>query len=128
MEIRKEVAYRKSLMTRERLRDYLEENGFPISLSTLNKLCAPMVNEGPPIADYWGSGARCMIPMPRPAGQSPAASRARTGAGAGRCRQPLPNLFPAKKPRLSAENAAGVKIIRLQKQIEDLPYREGIGI
>jgi hypothetical protein len=31
-----------------------EQRGIRISLSTLEKLCAPACNEGPPVASYWG--------------------------------------------------------------------------
>jgi hypothetical protein len=52
-DVRKEIAYRKNLMTRDRMRDYLANCGFEISLATLHKLCSPLVNDGPPVADYW---------------------------------------------------------------------------
>jgi hypothetical protein len=43
------------LMTRERLLAFLNnEVGVPISESTLDKLCAPSVGQGPPVAAYWG--------------------------------------------------------------------------
>jgi hypothetical protein len=42
------------LMTRQQLVAFLNANGFPVSEATLNKLCAPKVNQGPPIAQFWG--------------------------------------------------------------------------
>lgn len=41
------------LMTRGRLQEKLAELGYPISLSYLNKICAPLVNEGPQPVKYW---------------------------------------------------------------------------
>jgi hypothetical protein len=32
----------------------LRARGFPISISKLNKLCAPSVNQGPPTSGWWG--------------------------------------------------------------------------
>jgi hypothetical protein len=43
------------LMTRRQLVPFLNANGIPITWSTLNKLCAPRVGQGPPIAAYWGN-------------------------------------------------------------------------
>ena len=43
------------LMTREQLRVFLIGQGFPIGKSTLDKLCAPTVNLGPPIEGWWGN-------------------------------------------------------------------------
>jgi hypothetical protein len=42
------------LMTREQLRLFLCEQGFPLGKSTLDKLCSPAFNEGPPVAAWWG--------------------------------------------------------------------------
>jgi hypothetical protein len=42
------------LMTRAQLVVFLNANGFPISSPTLAKLAAPSVNQGPPIAAWWG--------------------------------------------------------------------------
>jgi hypothetical protein len=33
---------------------HLRSLGYPISNSTMNKLCAPAVNAGPPVDGYWG--------------------------------------------------------------------------
>ena len=41
-------------LTRRQLADFLRGEGFPISYSTLEKLCAPSVNEGPPAIGMWG--------------------------------------------------------------------------
>ena len=42
------------LLTRQQLVAFLNGNGFPVSEATLNKLCAPKVNRGPPIHSWWG--------------------------------------------------------------------------
>jgi hypothetical protein len=42
------------LMTRAQLVQFLNANGFPISESTLSKLCSPKINRGPPISKWWG--------------------------------------------------------------------------
>lgn len=41
-------------MTREQLREFLRERGYPIGFSTFVKLCSPSKGEGPPIAKMWG--------------------------------------------------------------------------
>jgi len=41
---------RKLRMTRRRAVDFLNEHGWPISNSTMNRKCSPAVNEGPPAA------------------------------------------------------------------------------
>jgi hypothetical protein len=41
------------LMTRERLQQELARLGYPITMSYLNKICAPLVNEGPQPVKYW---------------------------------------------------------------------------
>jgi hypothetical protein len=43
------------LMTRKQLVPFLNANGIPITWSTLNKLCAPRVGQGPPVAAWWGN-------------------------------------------------------------------------
>ena len=40
--------------TREQTRQYLNEQGYPLSKGTFNQLCSPSRNAGPPIAGYWG--------------------------------------------------------------------------
>jgi hypothetical protein len=42
------------LMTRDQLRLFLVEKGFPIGFSTLEKLCMPSRDQGPPVEAYWG--------------------------------------------------------------------------
>jgi hypothetical protein len=42
------------LMTRRQLVPFLNANGIPITWTTLNKLCAPKVGQGPPVAGFWG--------------------------------------------------------------------------
>jgi hypothetical protein len=41
-------------MTRRQIAKYLREHGVPVGDSTLDKLCMPTVNEGPPVAVWWG--------------------------------------------------------------------------
>jgi hypothetical protein len=41
-------------MTRKQVADFLCANGFPIAYSTLEKLCAPAVGDGPPVDSRWG--------------------------------------------------------------------------
>jgi hypothetical protein len=41
--------------TRQQLLDHLHANGIPIGKSTLDKMCAPSVDLGPPVADWFGS-------------------------------------------------------------------------
>jgi hypothetical protein len=41
-------------LTRRELVEYLAENGYPISLHSLNRLCAPSCGEGPPLIGVWG--------------------------------------------------------------------------
>jgi hypothetical protein len=41
-------------MTRRQLVDHLNEHGYPISLSTMNKLCMPSRGNGPPAEGIWG--------------------------------------------------------------------------
>ena len=65
--------------TRKELGAELRALGFPISDSTLNKVCAPSVNQGPPIAGWWGrrplydldAGIVWAEARPRPADEAP---------------------------------------------------------
>jgi hypothetical protein len=41
-------------LTRRQLVEYLGAHGFPISLHSLNRLCAPSCGEGPPLVGVWG--------------------------------------------------------------------------
>jgi len=45
------------LITRRQLAEFLRARGYPISLSTLNKLAMAAVNAGPPVACWWGARA-----------------------------------------------------------------------
>jgi hypothetical protein len=46
---------KKPRLTRKQLGNRLRERGYPISDSTLNKLCAPAIGEGPPVTAWWGN-------------------------------------------------------------------------
>lgn len=48
---------KKPYLTRSELAEFLSENGYPISVSTLAKLGMPSRNEGPPHAGFWGNRA-----------------------------------------------------------------------
>jgi hypothetical protein len=41
-------------MTRRQLVEFLNEHGYPLTLSTLNKLAMPSCGEGPPAEGAWG--------------------------------------------------------------------------
>jgi len=45
------------LFTRRQLVQFLNENGYPTSLSTLAKLAMPSRGEGPPCEGVWGNRA-----------------------------------------------------------------------
>jgi hypothetical protein len=45
----------KPLLTREELRQYINDAGIPLGASTLEKLCMPSRGEGPPIECFWGN-------------------------------------------------------------------------
>ena len=42
------------LLTREQLRQRLNERGYLLTTSYFNKLCLPSVSAGPPVAKWWG--------------------------------------------------------------------------
>jgi hypothetical protein len=42
------------LLTRAQLRLKLNEHGYPLTQSYLNKISLPSVNAGPPVAKWWG--------------------------------------------------------------------------
>jgi hypothetical protein len=44
-------------LTRRALVEYLRANGYPISLHSLNRLCAPRCGQGPTMAGVWGGKA-----------------------------------------------------------------------
>jgi hypothetical protein len=41
-------------LTRKQLGERLRELGYPIGNSTLAKICAPAIGQGPPVAAWWG--------------------------------------------------------------------------
>jgi hypothetical protein len=41
-------------LTRKQLGERLRQHGYPIGNSTLAKICAPAIGEGPPVAAWWG--------------------------------------------------------------------------
>jgi hypothetical protein len=41
-------------MTRDQLRKFLNDRGFPIGESSFDKICMPSRNEGPEVEAYWG--------------------------------------------------------------------------
>jgi hypothetical protein len=42
------------LLTREQVRERLNEAGYPLKASYFSKICLPSRNAGPPIAKWWG--------------------------------------------------------------------------
>jgi hypothetical protein len=44
-------------LTRAQLAEFLTARGYPISRSTLAKLCAPARGEGPPAIGFWSNRA-----------------------------------------------------------------------
>jgi hypothetical protein len=44
-------------LTRRELVEYLGKNGYPISLHSLHRMCAPLHDQGPPLAGVWGGKA-----------------------------------------------------------------------
>jgi len=74
-------------LTRDQAAVYLSMNGFPITLSTLEKLCAPAIDDGPPVAAWWGrrplyDPAQCLAwararlsSAPRPSPHNPKPSK-----------------------------------------------------
>jgi hypothetical protein len=47
----------KAYLTRRQLVRFLRHHGYPITLSTITKLCAPSRGEGPPMAGLWAKRA-----------------------------------------------------------------------
>jgi hypothetical protein len=41
-------------MTRAQVCAHIRAHGYPIGRSTMDKLCAPAINDGPPVAAWWG--------------------------------------------------------------------------
>jgi hypothetical protein len=44
----------KKYLTQTEIGPFLRERGFPYGNSTINKLCSPAINQGPPIDAYLG--------------------------------------------------------------------------
>jgi hypothetical protein len=44
----------KRRLIRAELVKELNERGYPLSMATMNKLCSPLVNKGPPVDSWWG--------------------------------------------------------------------------
>jgi hypothetical protein len=44
----------KPRLTRSQLGEHLRLMGYPIGASTLVKICAPAIGQGPPVAAWWG--------------------------------------------------------------------------
>jgi hypothetical protein len=62
--------------TRRELALFLTDNGYPISINTLNRLCQPSVGQGPPTCGRWGSrvlydDVECLAWAQRRAGINP---------------------------------------------------------
>jgi hypothetical protein len=51
------AALDREYLTRAQLVEYLTARGYPISRSTLAKLCAPARSEGPPAIGFWSNRA-----------------------------------------------------------------------
>jgi hypothetical protein len=47
------IGTNREYLTRSNLAKFLTNNGYPVSPSTLAKLCAPARGEGPPAAGVW---------------------------------------------------------------------------
>jgi hypothetical protein len=47
----------KAYLTRPQLVRFLRQNGYPITFSTITKLCAPSRGEGPPMVGLWAKRA-----------------------------------------------------------------------
>lgn len=43
-----------TLLTRDQVRELLNQSGYPLTASYFNKICLPSRNAGPPIAKWWG--------------------------------------------------------------------------
>jgi hypothetical protein len=111
-----ELAEEKLIVGYRPLAEFLTDNGYPLSKSTISKYCSPAIDTGPPVEAYWGrlpafspshalAWARARLkpvsdPRPRPAvtsdvgraAVSPSAGlpHARTSRRHGRSRRLLP--------------------------------------
>jgi hypothetical protein len=54
-------------LTRDQLHQLLVQHGIPLGRSTLDKLCAPAVNQGPPVAAIWPGRGKNVRPLYEPA-------------------------------------------------------------
>jgi hypothetical protein len=49
-----ELAEEKLIVGYGPLAEFLTENGYPLSKSTMSKYCSPAIDTGPPVEAYWG--------------------------------------------------------------------------
>jgi hypothetical protein len=49
-----ELAGEKLIVGYRPLAEFLTDNGFPLSTSTVSKYCSPAIDIGPPVEAYWG--------------------------------------------------------------------------
>lgn len=50
----RELAEEKLIVGLRPLAEFLTDNGFPLSTSTMSKYCSPAIDTGPPVEAYWG--------------------------------------------------------------------------
>jgi hypothetical protein len=54
------------LLTRDQAYELLRKHGYPLGRSTLDKMCSPCVNQGPPVTAWWpGRGGDRPLYRPR---------------------------------------------------------------
>jgi hypothetical protein len=49
-----ELAEEKLIVGYGPLAEFLTDNGYPLSKSTMSKYCSPAIDTGPPVEAYWG--------------------------------------------------------------------------
>jgi hypothetical protein len=49
-----ELAEEKLIVGYGPLAEFLTDNGYPLSKSTISKYCSPAIDTGPPVEAYWG--------------------------------------------------------------------------
>jgi hypothetical protein len=49
-----ELAEEKLIVGYGPLAEFLTDNGYPTSKSTMSKYCSPAIDTGPPVEAYWG--------------------------------------------------------------------------
>jgi hypothetical protein len=49
-----ELANEKLIVGYGQLAEFLTDNGYPLSKSTMSKYCSPAIDTGPPVEAYWG--------------------------------------------------------------------------